>query len=46
MSEFVERRVGDFLGRYEPPPARADESAAASRPGAPKKLTAEQIFTF
>lgn len=42
MSQFVERRVGDFLGRWEPPPVTRTEPTAE----APRKLTPEQIFTF
>lgn len=42
MSQFVERRVGDFLGRWEPPPATRTETTTE----APRKLTPEQIFTF
>ncbi len=40
MSQFVERRVGDFLGRYEPP----EPEAECKDPDL--KLTPEQIFTF
>jgi hypothetical protein len=42
MSQFVERRVGAFLGRYEgPEPA---QKSASSDPDL--KLTPDQIFTF
>lgn len=54
MSQFVETRVGDFLGRSEPP---MRTGVPVSRPtSAPPKeepekgndadLTADQIFTF
>ena len=41
MSQFVERRVGAFLGRYEAPVVSTD---SASDPDL--KLSPEQIFTF
>lgn len=40
MSQFVERRVGAFLGRYEPPAPKQSENDPEL------KLTPEQIFTF
>ena len=47
MSQFVERRVGDFLGRYEaPPPPVAEKEDDAPRTETARKLTPEQIFTF
>ena len=41
MSQFVERRVGAFLGRYEAP-------VVSKEPGTDPdlKLSPEQIFTF
>jgi hypothetical protein len=55
MSQFVETRVGDFLGRSEVTSASRPAPSAPPRTiprkeEAPKeipaKLTAEQIFTF
>jgi hypothetical protein len=54
MSQFVETRVGDFLGRSEVTsasrPAPAAPRTIPRKEEAPKeipaKLTAEQIFTF
>jgi hypothetical protein len=54
MSQFVETRVGDFLGRSEVTsasrPAPSVQRTIAKKEEAPKeppaKLTAEQIFTF
>ena len=52
MSQFVETRVGDFLGRIEPPTRPV---VSMPRPVPPKEepedktpaeLTADQIFTF
>ena len=39
MSEFVETRIGDFLGRPRTKAARPDEDQAA-------KKVADKIFTF
>ena len=53
MSQFVETRVGDFLGRIEPPTSRP--AVSLPRPAVqkeepddktPAELTADQIFTF
>ena len=44
MSQFVERRVGDFLGRTD---ANLGQPAVQPRSADPDvKLTADQIFTF
>jgi len=47
MSQFVERRVGDYLGR-EPAPAPAASAPAPKEPSSDPdiKLTPDQIFTF
>jgi len=44
MSQFVERRVGAFLGRYPPPEPKPTSSQVEVDPDL--KLTPEQIFTF
>lgn len=41
MSQFVERRVGAFLGRYQQP-----EPTPETESDPDLKLTPEQIFTF
>lgn len=49
MSQFVETRVGDFLGRMDsiPQPAQPRTSIEDDQPKDPDiKLTADQIFTF
>ncbi len=43
MSQFVEMRVGDFLGRNDRPVAVEPRSQARDPD---VKLTADQIFTF
>lgn len=54
MSQFVERRVGDYLGRMAPPQTSPAASTSARAPEAEQpetkdpdvKLTPDQIFTF
>ncbi len=47
MSQFVERRVGDYLGRVTPP-AVATKAPEHNEPSSDPdiKLTPDQIFTF
>lgn len=45
MSQFVERRVGDYLGRSDiPTPAEQQPTSKTEDPDV--KLTPDQIFTF
>lgn len=50
MSQFVERRVGDYLGRMAPPQTSpVPKSPESDKPEAKDpdvKLTPDQIFTF
>jgi len=48
MSQFVEKRVGEVLGRTERAPAPAAAPAASSSPrrDTDVKLTPDRIFTF
>lgn len=50
MSQFVETRVGDFLGRIDTVPQPSQPRTSAKEEGPMKdpdiKLTADQIFTF
>jgi hypothetical protein len=47
MSQFIERRVGDFLSCSQslPEPISAREEPVAA-PKSPTKVTPDQIFTF
>ena len=45
MSQFVETRVGDFLGRTPEPSDRGSEPRSEVK-DPDVKLTADQIFTF
>lgn len=44
MSQFVEMRVGDYLGRNERSPSLGEPRSQVRDPDV--KLTADQIFTF
>ena len=44
MSQFVETRVGDYLGRTDKGEKRQEPRSEGSDPDV--KLTADQIFTF
>ncbi len=46
MSQFIERRVGDFLGRFDGARAPAAPAGSAETPAAPRRLSPDQIFTF
>lgn len=47
MSQFVEKRVGDFLGRTDTPTADAPAVEPRSASADPDvKVTPDQIFTF
>jgi hypothetical protein len=50
MSQFVETRVGDFLGRGEPPARislpRPVMKKEETREKSEEELSADQIFTF
>jgi hypothetical protein len=45
MSQFIERRVGDFLGRFDGAPRVQTQTSAEDLPAA-RKLSPDQIFTF
>jgi hypothetical protein len=46
MSQFVEQRVGDFLGRAERPMKKPESSPTPKSKDPDVKLTPDQIFTF
>ena len=45
MSQFVERRVGDYLGRTDIP-VRTEQQPTSKTEDPDVKLTPDQIFTF
>jgi hypothetical protein len=46
MSQFVEKRVGDFLGRTERTTVERPSEPVSTGDDPDVKLTADQIFTF
>jgi hypothetical protein len=46
MSQFVEKRVGDYLGRHEPVGQEDSPKPTSEREDPDVKLTPDQIFTF
>lgn len=46
MSQFVERRVGDYLGRPADRPSVTDIRPTSETEDPDVKLTPDQIFTF